>query len=342
MFKDAKASLLEMVVGLLWPISALLDWAMGYLDNWSAGQWFKAVQFILIVAAVMALFVEFRIDRPKDRAVQMAVLYTQMAQTHALANRKGLPTLRPVVLTLVGAGVPISRQNLVNLDLSNANLEGAVLNQTNLSRANLSGANLRDADLGQARLAGADLSGANLRGATNLEQSQIDEACVQKDGAPPEMPDLITPPSKVCTPVIVSANIRGIAHELKRGFDRVRRKIDRTIRDYDMAIRMKPDSALAYNNLAWLLATSPSEGVRDGDRAVKLAQHAVSLEEKANHFGTLAAAYARVGRFADAVAAQEQAISKLRADGGSDKAMADFQSRLSLYRAGQAYQQGAE
>ena len=57
MFKDAKASLLEMVVGLLWPISALLDWAMGYLDNWSAGQWFKAVQFILIVAAVMALFV---------------------------------------------------------------------------------------------------------------------------------------------------------------------------------------------------------------------------------------------------------------------------------------------
>jgi hypothetical protein len=52
----------------------------------------------------------------------------------------------------------------------------------------------------------------------------------------------------------------------------ITRQYDRMIQDYDDAIRQKPGHALAYNNLAWLLATAPLAEVRDGDRAVALAR----------------------------------------------------------------------
>ena len=128
----------------------------------------------------------------------------------------------------------------------------------------------------------------------------------------------------------VAHNQRGLSYRNKGQYDRA-------IADYDSAIRLKPDFAKAYNNLAWILATAPTASTRNGARAVELALRAVALRDVANSRGTLAAAYAEAGRFGDAVRAQERAIAKARDEGKSD--LTAWQDRLRLYRNGRAYRQ---
>ena len=69
-----------------------------------------------------------------------------------------------------------------------------------------------------------------------------------------------------------------------------------------------PDSGV-MNNLAWVLAASPSPELRNGAEAVKLAARACELDNgrQPMFLGTLAAAYAEAGRFDEAVAAAQQA-----------------------------------
>ena len=87
-----------------------------------------------------------------------------------------------------------------------------------------------------------------------------------------------------------------------------------------------------------MLATAGNAQFRDGRVAVRLAREAVRLNDIPNYRDTLAAAFAEAGRFGDAVAEQERAIEMLRAAGRHDK-LADFQSRLDLYRRGQPYRE---
>jgi hypothetical protein len=61
-----------------------------------------------------------------------------------------------------GAIADLSEANLIDANLSGANLRGANLIDANLSGADLSEANLIDANLSGADLSGADLSGADL------------------------------------------------------------------------------------------------------------------------------------------------------------------------------------
>ncbi len=53
---------------------------------------------------------------------------------------------------------------------------------------------------------------------------------------------------------------------------RLKGEYDRAIRDLDRAIRLKPDYAQAYNNKALLLASARDASVRDGEEAVRLAR----------------------------------------------------------------------
>lgn len=78
---------------------------------------------------------------------------------------------------------------------------------------------------------------------------------------------------------------------------------------YDRLIGLDPENALALNNLAWLLATSEDEGLRDQQRALELAKGAVSLERSAMYLDTLAEAYFVNGRFAEAVETIKEAIA---------------------------------
>lgn len=62
-------------------------------------------------------------------------------------------------------------------------------------------------------------------------------------------------------------------------------------------------NVIALNNLAWQLATSPQDDIRNGSLAVQMAEHACQLThyQDPNVVGTLAAAYAEAGRFDDAI-----------------------------------------
>lgn len=83
------------------------------------------------------------------------------------------------------------------------------------------------------------------------------------------------------------------------------------------------------NNLAHLLATCPVDELRDGKRAVELAQQAAQMfgAPQADMLDTLAAAYAEVGDFEKAIASQQQAIKLGRPD--QQKKM---KQHLELYR----------
>jgi protein O-mannosyl-transferase len=100
----------------------------------------------------------------------------------------------------------------------------------------------------------------------------------------------------------------------------------------------KPNLPDALNNLAWLLAASPDETVRDGKEAVRFAEQACRLTEykKAMMVGTLAAAYAEAARFAEAVATAQKAVELATADDDTKFAEVNRQL-LELYRSGRPY-----
>ncbi len=97
-----------------------------------------------------------------------------------------------------------------------------------------------------------------------------------------------------------------------------------------------PDDAGVLSNLAWLLATCPEEGLRDGKEAVRLARQADELSghRSARVLDTLGAAYAEIGQFDQAVGAAQRA-AKLAAEGGDAKLADAIKARLDGYRRGE-------
>ena len=80
--------------------------------------------------------------------------------------------------------------------------------------------------------------------------------------------------------------------------------------DYETALELNKENSSALNNLAWLLATSPTDELRDGKRAIELATQACELTEfQAPHIlSTLAASYAEAGDFETALEWSAKAI----------------------------------
>jgi Flp pilus assembly protein TadD len=105
---------------------------------------------------------------------------------------------------------------------------------------------------------------------------------------------------------------------------------------YREALKLAPDLPEALNNLAWLLAANPDSQVRNGREAVAMAERACKLTEYKQPLmvGTLAAAYAEAGRFAEAVATAEQA-KRLAEQANQMELAARNGALLELYRAGQ-------
>lgn len=88
----------------------------------------------------------------------------------------------------------------------------------------------------------------------------------------------------------------------------------------------------ATNRLAWLLATCPTTKVCNGEEAVALASRAVEEEPTASNMDSLAAAYARIGDFKDAIATIERILSL------PDSKRYRYANRLDLYRQGKPYE----
>lgn len=81
-----------------------------------------------------------------------------------------------------------------------------------------------------------------------------------------------------------------------------------------------PDSTVALDELAWVLATHPNDELRDGHEAVRLAEHACTLTKRTNPLllATLASAYAETGNFSEAINTIQESISKARSSSDKD------------------------
>ncbi len=106
----------------------------------------------------------------------------------------------------------------------------------------------------------------------------------------------------------------------------------------DAALQLNPNSAIALNNLAWLLATCPDPQVRNGTRAVELGERLCNLTnyQETMAVGTLAAAYAEAGRFDDAIAMAQAAIT-LAQEHGEEGLLERNEQLLQMYQAHKAY-----
>jgi tetratricopeptide (TPR) repeat protein len=110
----------------------------------------------------------------------------------------------------------------------------------------------------------------------------------------------------------------------------------RAIEVFSEIIRLLPRHPRAYNSLAWLLATCPKDGVRDGKKAVEYATRACQLTGWKDGFSldNLAAAHAECGDFKEAVRRQKEAIAL----GFEEKeVMEGARKRLKLYQDGKPF-----
>jgi Flp pilus assembly protein TadD len=114
------------------------------------------------------------------------------------------------------------------------------------------------------------------------------------------------------------------------------------IEEFHTALSLNPDLPPALNDLAWMLASDPDPEVRNGVEAVRLSQRAceVTRFRDPQLIGTLAAAYAEVGRFPEAITTAEKAMDLAERIGRTDLVQRNTEL-IGLYRQGKAYHEPA-
>jgi len=121
--------------------------------------------------------------------------------------------------------------------------------------------------------------------------------------------------------------------------------LDGAIELFYQAVGADPAYAPALNHFSWLRAATPDARYRDPAEAVKFGEAAckAAVESKpptifaANCLDTLAVAYARAGRFDDAVRTARRAADMARKI-GYPRAAKSFEARLKLFESKQPYQ----
>jgi protein O-mannosyl-transferase len=113
------------------------------------------------------------------------------------------------------------------------------------------------------------------------------------------------------------------------------RRTREAIEQWREALAIQPENGNAMSNLAWVFAASPDDSVRDGARAVELAEKALRISggKIPMIFRTLAAAYAENSRFGEAIETAQRGIALANSQGNPGLA-AELQSNIALYQAG--------
>ena len=113
------------------------------------------------------------------------------------------------------------------------------------------------------------------------------------------------------------------------------------IKEYRLALAVRPEFPGAANNLAWLLATRPEPELRDGQEAVALATKACRQTQDLTtmYLGTLAAAQAEAGNFPAAITIAEKTIACAQIRSEPELAQRNLQL-LELYRQNKPIREG--
>lgn len=113
------------------------------------------------------------------------------------------------------------------------------------------------------------------------------------------------------------------------------------LEDLEKAHGLKPEDTGVLNNLAWLLATSPDDAIRNGTRAIELARKACELTEwkEAHIISTLAAGYAESGDFAKAREFSQKAVD---ASEDSEQVKEQLKGELASYTAEKPWRERQE
>ena len=108
----------------------------------------------------------------------------------------------------------------------------------------------------------------------------------------------------------------------------------------EKALQNAPESLSALNNLAWLFATCADASVRNGSKALELAQRANQISQGKNALvlRSLAAAYAELGQFPKAIEIADGA-ARLASREGSAEVSAAIQEETSHYHAHRPYRE---
>ena len=111
------------------------------------------------------------------------------------------------------------------------------------------------------------------------------------------------------------------------------RRVSEGIEEWQKVLTIQPDNGNAMSNLAWIYATSPEDSLRDGMKAVQLAEQAMRISGRRIPiiFRTLAAAYAENGQFSQAIQTAQQAFELANSQGNSGLA-AELQGNIVLYQ----------
>jgi Tfp pilus assembly protein PilF len=110
-------------------------------------------------------------------------------------------------------------------------------------------------------------------------------------------------------------------------------RISEGVEEWQKVLAIQPDNGNAMSNLAWVFATSPDDPLRDGKRAVQLAEDAMRISGRRIPiiFRTLAAAYAESGEFSKAIRVAQQGIELANSQGNSGLAT-ELQGNIALYQ----------
>jgi len=107
------------------------------------------------------------------------------------------------------------------------------------------------------------------------------------------------------------------------------------VEQWQDALAIEPENGNAASNLAWVFATSPEDSIRNGARAVELAERALHLSggKIPMIFRTLGAAYAENGRFSQAIETAQHGAELANSQGNQGLA-AELQSNIAVYQSG--------
>lgn len=114
--------------------------------------------------------------------------------------------------------------------------------------------------------------------------------------------------------------------------------MEKAVEHYEKSAAASAEDVAARANLAWVFATASNPSLRNGNRALELAQQANYLSRGKDPLvlRSLAAAYAETGRFVNAVQTADEAL-KLAAESDNRPLLQALSKEIEFYKAGTPY-----